>query len=36
LSFTDPSAPSGIVSYWIKAVDADGAAEGSPHGSSSN
>jgi hypothetical protein len=36
LSFTDTSAPSGIVSYWIKAVDADGAHEGSPHGSSSN
>ncbi|HEY2694176.1 MAG TPA: hypothetical protein VGJ45_01770 [Pseudonocardiaceae bacterium] len=36
LSFTDTSAPSGVVSYWISASDADGAHEGSPHGSSSN
>jgi hypothetical protein len=36
LSYTDTSAPSGVVSYWISASDADGAHEGSPHGSSSN
>lgn len=36
LSYTDTSAPAGIVSYWISASDADGAHEGSPHGSSSN
>ncbi|HEX3782201.1 MAG TPA: hypothetical protein VHX38_21270 [Pseudonocardiaceae bacterium] len=36
LSYTDTSAPAGIVSYWIKAVDADGVGEGSPHGSSTN
>jgi hypothetical protein len=36
LSYTDTSAPTGIVSYWIKAVDADGAGEGSPHGSSTS
>jgi hypothetical protein len=36
LSFTDTSAPSGVVSYWVRATDADGAHEGSPHGASSN
>jgi hypothetical protein len=36
LSYTDTSAPSGVVSYWISASDADGAHEGSPHGASSN
>ena len=36
LTYVDTSAPNGIVSYWIKAVDADGAHEGSPHGSSTN
>ncbi|HEY4022487.1 MAG TPA: hypothetical protein VGM75_27605 [Pseudonocardiaceae bacterium] len=36
LSYTDTSAPTGVVSYWIRASDADGAHEGSPHGASSN
>jgi hypothetical protein len=36
LSYTDTSAPNGTVSYWIKAVDADGASEGSPHGTSTS
>ena len=36
MSYTDTSAPAGVVTYWISASDADGAHEGSPHGSSSS